>query len=136
MGISPRSAHEFARDHTLAESYISFSQFLAKIKCGHTYGNFFNQPKEVVQAIFSGRNRVPFCFRWIGRRMIVTRDLSPKPMLEPGSEILAINNIQVPDILAKLMTIARADGSNDGKRLAYLEVLGNGKGPKGDIPIP
>ena len=86
---------EFARDRTLADSYIAFSQFLAKVRCGHTYANFFNQPKEVVQSLFSGKNRVPFCFRWIGGRMIVTRDLSPEPRLKPGSEILAIDGIRV-----------------------------------------
>src|SRR5262245_466977 len=36
---------EFARDRTLAEAYVAFSQFLAKVKCGHTYANFFNQPR-------------------------------------------------------------------------------------------
>ena len=127
---------EFARDRTLADSYIAFSQFLAKVKCGHTYANFFNQPKEVVQSLFSGRNRVPFCFRWIGGRMIVTRDLSRDPRLRPGSEILSIDGIQVRDILDRLMTITRADGSNDAKRIAYLEVLGTGKYEAFDIFLP
>ncbi len=127
---------EFGRERTLAESYVAISQFLAKIQCGHTYANFFNQPKEVVQALFSGKNRVPFCFRWIGARMIVTRDLSPEPRLKPGSEILAINGIRVADILAKLMTIARADGSNDAKRVAYLEVTGLGQYEAFDIFLP
>ena len=127
---------EFARDRTLADAYVAFSQFLAKIRCGHTYANFFNQPKDVVQAIFSGKNRVPFCFRWIGGRMIVTRDLSAEPRLKPGSEILTINGIQVSDILARLMTIARADGSNDAKRVAYLEVLGTEKYEAFDIFLP
>jgi hypothetical protein len=127
---------EFARDRTLAEAYVAFSQFLSKIKCGHTYANFFNQPKDVVRTLFAGKNRVPFGFRWIGGRMIVTRDLSPEPRLKPGSEILAIDGIRVPDILARLMTIARADGSNDAKRVAYLEVLGTGKYEAFDIFLP
>jgi hypothetical protein len=127
---------EFARDRTLADSYVIISQFLAKIKCGHTYANFFNQPKEVVRAIFSGKNRVPFCFRWIEGRMIVTRDLSQEPKLKPGSEILAINGIRVPDILAKLMTISRADGANDAKRVADLEVLGTSKYEAFNVFLP
>ncbi len=127
---------EFARDRTLAEAYVAFSQFLAKVRCGHTYANFFNQPKDVVRTLFSGKNRVPFCFRWIGGRMIVTRDLSPEPRLKPGSEILAIDGIRVADILGRLMTIARADGSNDAKRVAYLEVLGTGKYEAFDIFLP
>jgi hypothetical protein len=127
---------EFARDRTLADSYVIISQFLAKIKCGHTYASFFNQPKEVVRELFSGKNRVPFCFRWIGNRMIVTRDLSPESKLKTGSEILAINGVRVPDILARLMTITRADGSNDAKRVAYLEVLGTSKYEAFDVFLP
>ena len=127
---------EFTRDRTLAESYVAFSQFLAKVKCGHTYANFFNQPKEVVEALFSGKNRVPFCFRWISGRMIVTRDLSPEPRLKRGSEILEIDGIRVQEILDRLMTVTRADGSNDAKRVAYLEVLGIGKYEAFDIFLP
>ncbi len=127
---------EFGRDRTLADSYIAFSQFLAKVKCGHTYANFFNQPKEVVRSLFSGKNRVPLCFRWIGGRMIVTRDLSSQPKLRPGSEILTIDGIRVQDILARLMTIARADGSNDAKRIADLEVMGTGKYEAFDVFLP
>ena len=127
---------EFARDRTLADSYIAFSQFLAKVKCGHTYANFFNQPKEVVQSLFSGKNRVPFCFRWISGRMIVTRDLSPEPKLKRGSEIVTINGIPVQDIFGKLWTITRADGSNDAKRIANLEVMGTGKYETFDVFLP
>ncbi len=135
-GHFARLRAEFARDRTLAEAYVAFSQFLAKVECGHTYANFFNQPRDVVQPVFAGKNRVPFCFRWIGGRMIVTRDLSPEVKLKPGSEVLAINGVAAADILAGLMTIARADGSNDAKRVAYLEVRGTGKYEAFDIFLP
>jgi hypothetical protein len=128
--------NEFARDRTLAEAYVAISQFLAKIKCGHTYANFFNQPKEIVQSLFAGKNRVPFCFRWLSGRMIVTRDLSPEAKLKPGTEVVEINGVRSADILTKLMTIARADGSNDAKRVAYLEVQGTGKYEAFDIFLP
>ena len=127
---------KFARDRTLAEAYIAISQLLAQVRCGHTYANFFNQPKEVAEALFGGKNRVPFCFRWIDGRMIVTRGLSPENRLQPGTEILAINGVRSKDMLTKLMTIARADGANDGKRIAYLEVLGTGKYEAFDIFLP
>ena len=126
----------FAEDCTLADTYVAVSQFLAKIRCGHTYANFFNQPKAVISALCEGKNRVPYCFRWIGRRMIVTKDLSPESRLKPGSEVLSIGGIPVPEILAKLMTVARADGSNDAKRLAYLEVRGTSKYEAFDIFLP
>ena len=68
--------------------------------------------------------------------MIVTRDLSPEARLKPGTEVLAIDGVRSSDILARLMTIARADGSNDAKRVAYLEVLGTGKYEAFDIFLP
>ena len=68
--------------------------------------------------------------------MIVTRDLSSEPKLKRGSEILAIDCIPVQDIFDRLMTITRADGSNDAKRRAYLEVLGTGKYEAFDVFMP
>jgi hypothetical protein len=127
---------EFARDRSLAQAYIVISQFLAILKCGHTYTNFVNQPQEIVSALFAGKNRVPFCFRWLNGRMIVTRDLSGSTTLKPGSEILALNGVAPSEILATLLTIARADGSNRAKRVAELEVQGTGKYEAFDIFLP
>jgi Peptidase family S41 len=127
---------EFARNRTLADTYIAFSQFLAKVKCGHTYANFFNQPKDTVKALFAGKNRVPFCFRWVNGRMIMARDLSSDAKLKLGTEILAISGVPSSKILSTLMTIARADGSNDAKRVAYLEILGTDKYEAFDIFLP
>jgi hypothetical protein len=135
-GHFARLRAEFARDRTLAEAYVALSQFLAKIRCGHTYANSFNQPKDVVDALFAGKNRVPFCFRWIDGRMIVTRDLAPAARLRPGTEILAIDGVRSVDILNRLLTVARADGSNDAKRVAILEVQGAAKYEAFDIFLP
>jgi hypothetical protein len=76
------------RDLTLAETYVAISQFLARIRCGHSYANFFSQTEPVARALFPGKNRVPFAFRWIGGRMIVTKDLPPRSILKPGTEVL------------------------------------------------
>lgn len=114
---------EFARDRTLAESYLAFSVFAAKVKCGHTYASFFNQSDAVVNALFEAP-RVPFCFRWLGQRMIVTRSFADEPALVAGSEVLSIDDVPVASILEKLLSIARADGNNLGKRVANCEVAG------------
>lgn len=127
---------EFVRDRTLGEAYVALSQCLARIRCGHSYANFYNQPKEVVRALFAGTNRVPFLFRWIGERMVVTRDLTPDGALPAGTEILAIDGHPAAAILGRLMTIARADGGNDAKRVAYLEVRGRDRYEAFDIFLP
>lgn len=126
----------FSRDLTLREAYLELSKFLAKVKCGHTYANFYNQPKSVVEAVFKGKDRVPFYFRWVDGSMIVTRNYSSSDVLKPGAEVVEINRIPARRILETLMTIARSDGSNDAKRIAYLEVSGVDRWEAFDIFLP
>lgn len=112
---------EFERDRTLSEAYLAFSKLAATVKCGHTYANFFNQGEPVREALLE-RPRIPFAFRWIDRRMIVTRPLSANCRLSRGTEVLTIDDVPVGTILERLMTVARADGHNDAKRVASLQV--------------
>ncbi|WP_224248708.1 S41 family peptidase [Hyalangium gracile] len=127
---------ELERDLSLQEAYLAFSRFLAKIRCGHSYLNFFNQPKAVATALFQQQNRVPFYFRWIDRRMIVTRNFSKDARLVPGTEVLSIDGTPAATILERLLTVARADGSNDAKRVSHLEVGGHSNYEAFDIYFP
>lgn len=127
---------EFSRDRTLAEAYLAFSVFLAKVKCGHSYANFYNQSKPVKTALFEHQDRLPFHFRWINKRMIVTQDFSGHALIDPGVEILAINGTKADVIFDRLMTITRADGSNDDKRVSQLEVRGFDEWETFDIFFP
>ena len=126
---------EFEQDRTLAEAYLAFSVLAAKVKCGHTYANFFNQSSAVQAALFQGP-RIPFHFRWLGDRMIVTRSFASDPRIRAGTEVLTLNGVPVAEILARLMTVARADGSNDAKRVAYLQVDGTSEYEAFDIYWP
>jgi C-terminal processing protease CtpA/Prc len=112
----------WAKAPTQRELYLSLSRFLARVKCGHSYANFYNQKKDVAAALFSGPDKLPFHFRWIDGRMIVTANGGDA--LPRGSEILTIDGKPVKQILASLQPYARADGSNDAKRIAQLEVQG------------
>ncbi|MBX7220966.1 MAG: S41 family peptidase [Blastocatellia bacterium] len=127
---------ELNHDLTLPEAYLAISRFLAKVKCGHSYPNFYNQPKAIANKLFQNANRVPFHFRWIDRRMIVTRNFSEETRLRPGSQILKLNGIPVGVILDRLLTVARADGSNQAKRIANLEVRGFDRYEAFDIYFP
>jgi hypothetical protein len=127
---------EFARDRPLGEAYRALSVFLATIRCGHTYANFYNQPKDVVAALFQRQTRVPFRFRWLERRMIVTRSFAGAAPLRPGTEVLAIDGVPVGAILDSLMQVSRADGGNDAKRVANLEVTGADRWEAFDIYHP
>lgn len=80
--------------------------------------------------------RVPFYFRWLGERMIVTKSFATDPNLRAGTEVLEINGTPVATILRRLMTVARADGGNDAKRVSYLEVQGTDRYEAFDVYFP
>ncbi len=117
-------ARLWSRPQSLPQAYLSLSQFLATIKCGHTYANFYNQSDAVHRQLFSARDRVPFHFVWLGERMAITKNLSGDPRLAPGTEIISINGVRSAALLRKLTAFARADGNNDAKRRSLLEVQG------------
>ncbi len=114
---------EFGRDRTLADAYLAISRFTTFIECGHTYANFYNQGDAVRDALLRSP-RVPFEFRWIERRMIVTRSFAETPELRRGTEVLAIDGHPASRILDGLLPYSRADGANTAKRIANLEVQG------------
>lgn len=125
-----------ASDPPLGQAFLAFTRFTASIRCGHSYPNFYNQTKEVEMALFRGQNRVPFYFEWLDRHMIVTRNFSNDPRIVPGSEILSIDGNSGEQILATLMPLARADGSNDAKRIDELGVRGDDRYEPFDIYCP
>lgn len=112
-----------AQREDMAAAYLAISRYLTTLRCGHSYANFFNQNDPDVLALFAQKTRLPFWFRWVGKRMIVTRDTDGHGLV-PGSEIEQVNGQRAADLLAALMPVTRADGNNDGKRRALLSVQG------------
>lgn len=127
---------EFATGRTVPEAYLAFARFAAKIRCGHTYANFFNQPKDIQQSLFESTPRLPFYFRWFDRKMIVTRDFTEQGALPAGTEVIRVNGIRSQTILSDLLPLARADGANDDKRVDQLSVTGDSIYEPFDIYFP
>ncbi len=111
------------RPLTLQAFYRQLSLFLATVRCGHSYANFYNQKRAVQQALFEAPDRLPLSFLWIGRSMIVTADPFATGVA-PGSEVLSIEGRSAAEILSGLMAVARADGGNDAKRRRLMSVQG------------
>jgi C-terminal processing protease CtpA/Prc len=111
-----------SHDQPLAEAYLNFHKLTSTFKCGHAYPNFFNQEDFLKKEVFEQKNALPFHFRLIEDRMLVTK--SADSTLKVGTEIKAINGIKIPEIVKTLLPIVRADGSNDGKRRKLLEISG------------
>lgn len=126
----------FATDRSIAEAFLALTRLTAAVRCGHSYPNFYNQSQRIRDALFEGQDKLPVAFRWLGRRMIVTADHAPDADLPRGTEIVSINGVPARRILDSLMPLARADGSNDAKRIAYLEVQGEERFHPFDILYP
>jgi hypothetical protein len=127
---------QFDHDQSLQDAFLALSTFAAKIRCGHTQANPFNQSQAVVEALFKSPTRLPFYFEWLQRRMIVTQDFTSNHILPPGTEVTRLNGVPASKILTRLLSIARADGSNDSKRIAQLAVNGDSIYETFDIYFP
>ncbi len=103
--------------------YVRLAGLLAAIQCGHSYPNFFNQTPAVQARVLEATRRLPFTFRWVGDEIVVTRDLSGSG-LAPGTRVVSLDGTPTPDVLARLLPLARADGANDAKRREVLSVTG------------
>jgi Peptidase family S41 len=115
----------FAGAPDLTQRFLVLSRFLAMLKCGHSYANFFNQKRDVQQALFDKRSRLPFSMRWIGEGMFVTSEQDKlASSLTRGTQIGAINGVPVRTMLSALLPYARADGNNDAKRRNLLNLRG------------
>lgn len=116
--------------------FVELGRLTAAVRCGHSFPNPVNQRGAVIAAILDGRDRVPFAFRWIGGRMVVTRPLRKGVLLRPGQVIEAIDGTAAPELLRRLLPLARADGGNDGKRVALMQVDGTGRFGAFDVYRP
>lgn len=120
---------DWAADERLERRYLALSRLLSRIRCGHSYANFFNQSDAVATALFDRPTRLPFAFRWCGDAMVVTANHSGAggrtPVALPvGSVIKAVDGVAVSDIWRALAQYVRVDGHNDGKAHALLSVTG------------
>ena len=127
---------QLGHDETQQQAFLAFSEFAAKVRCGHTQANPFNQSQALRQSLFNSTARVPFYFEWLNRRMIVTQDFGGHHAFPAGTEIVSINGVSTQKILEKLLTIARADGSNNSKRVAQLAVTGDSEYETFDLYYP
>jgi hypothetical protein len=109
-------------DQTVQEAYLNFTKLTAKFKCGHSYANFYNQEEFIKKELFENKTALPFHFRLIEDRMLVTKSADPNIMV--GVEIKTINGTLIKTIVETLLPIVRADGSNNGKRRKLLELTG------------
>ena len=108
----------------LPQAYLVFARTVASIKDGHTQVSMYNQGGYLTSILYTRSDRAPFSFQIVSERMIVTGDATPGKSLPQGTEVLSMDGMPIPDILADLRPFASAAGSNDAKRTEELEVSG------------
>jgi hypothetical protein len=109
-----------SHERSAGDVYLMLSRLTAAVRCGHTHANPANQSKRVQRELIGRADRLPFCTGWIEGRMIVTDPLASG--LARGSEVRAVDGVAARRLLAEMLPYTRADGHNDGKRRAQLEL--------------
>ena len=104
-----RFAARLDRPFAEGEFFARVAEFVAAIRCGHTYLNPFNQNALVRERLFGGRTYLPFYFDVVDGRLVVTADASGRNLAR-GSELAKINGIPARRIIARLLTVATGDG--------------------------
>ena len=114
----------FNRSMSYREAYLLISRLVGQVRCGHTYANFFNQNQLIQHAVFQQADKLPFLFRILDRRIFIVENASEHEAIPVGAEIKRVNDIPVSEIWDSLLPLVKADGNNEGKRLADLQVFG------------
>lgn len=118
------------------QRFLALTRVTASLKCGHTYPSPYNSSDATVARLYPDRSLVPFLFRWIDGQIVVTRDDSGAGLFTRGAVITAIDGVSTRDLLARLTPLARADGSNLGKRVSLMEARGEDRYETFDIHLP
>lgn len=126
----------FSEGLTRPQAFVALARFTATLRCGHTFPNPYNQGDAVLSELTAGQNRLPFHFRWIDRRMVVTEALGGGGALPRGTEVLSIAGVPAGVILDALLPLTRADGGNDAKRISQLELTGQDRYEAFDLYFP
>lgn len=126
----------WARPATFRERFLALTRVTASVRCGHTYPSPYNGGEPVRSRLYPDRALVPFRFVWIDGAMVVTHDDSAEQAFPRGTVVTAINEVPSADLLATLVTLARADGASDAKRVSLMEVRGDDRYETFDIHLP
>jgi hypothetical protein len=103
---------------TRLEFFASLTRYVAAVQCGHTRARLPEQWREEVlwpDAYF------PLVVRFVERRMFVLEDRSASPSIAGGTEVLAIDDRTVDQLLAQILPHLSADGWIESSKIRSLE---------------
>lgn len=109
-------------DRNEKDFFLLLSKMSAQIRCGHTYLSPYNMD-DTLKERFLPSMVLPFYYKIIDKKFIVTHNISENSQIKMGDEIISINNYSVSTIIDSLLLVSRADGNNAlGKRLNNIKI--------------
>lgn len=121
---------------TFRQRLLDLTRVTASVRCGHSYPSPYNASDAVRAQMYPDRSLVPFAFRWLGLKMVVTQDRTGQNLFQPGDVIETIDGVTTESLLLQLVPLARADGSNDAKRVSLMEMRGDDGYETFDLHLP
>jgi C-terminal processing protease CtpA/Prc len=118
-----QTKQQFARALSVKDAYLGFSKLAASLQCGHTHTGMYNQSAFIDQLTLAPANKLPLLFQNIQNRWYITHNLSDKSIIRPGTEIIAINNIEVATMNQQLAPYLSVDGDNSARRNYLTQLL-------------
>jgi len=126
----------FSQPMTFEQAFLNFTRITSFIQCGHTFPSFYNQNGFIKQVVLNRKDKLPFTFRIINKRMFITESVSQLTEIPLGSEVLSINGVKSSIFLPYIANLVKADGANDNKRFADLNTFGLGEFEMFDAYFP
>ncbi len=105
-----------SRPMSLREFYNVLAPLKAKIGCGHAHLDYPAEYRHTVQVF-----KFPLILTFLDDRCYVAKNLNENPSLPLYSEILAINEIGIDELIKTLKSEISADGHNDFFKTSALE---------------
>lgn len=103
---------------TLADLYLNIQQGLSLIRCDHTKANL---PKNIVSRRETEQVYLPFKWRWIENRAIITQVPVNSPF-SVNDEVLSIDSKSITEIVKKVRHYTPVDGYTEWTKDAGLGV--------------
>jgi len=126
----------FSEPMTFERAFLNFTRITSFIQCGHTFPSFYNQNGFIKQVVLNQKDKLPFTFRVIDKRMFITESVSEQTLIPHGSEVKSINGIKSSNFLSEVANLVKADGANNNKRLCDLNTFGLGEFEMFDAYFP
>lgn len=103
---------------TSAALYLELSRVVGLVRCGHSR---VEGPPALERHRAEHATHLPFAFRWLEGRMIVTRAADGAVGLARGDEVVALDGVPVARLVTELGPLMPLDGRTDAARASRLD---------------